>query len=1825
MSLIDKYYPTTGRAADPASASPAVQKKNLIDTFYPSTPAPEPTPQPAPPPSILSKAGEVGGRLVSKAKTGITETAATVVQNLKFVISTAPSTISENVALLKRQIKAQPPKEKKPGLIREVISQPITPVTGLKAAKDFVSGLVGKYVSDIRQAEEEGTSAIYVESKYKPKNLSQAIGGGALSFLDSIVEFEMSGQAGVASQGIKSLGAIAGTSKTVAKVIAPVDQASAAVKQGLNRLLLNFRKIDITFEDLRAVTRGVATPKQAENFKIATEAAKKSGIKINDVVKMNEKTGFKLSGKVYSFFQKLNKQVGGLLRGAQKEEQKLLSAPKTVRSVIEPGEHTSQDVIAKVVANKLEKTPGGKEIIKLATQAQVQGAGITVERVPVKYVDPKTYAKSIKAEPAGTVDIETLKLPEGAEIDRTQVEAVKSSIDAGDKINPLVVDEQNVVQDGAHRLTALREMGVKEAEIVRPTQPKGVGGVYSSAESEIKLLVPGVKTKLSPSIPYGGSQKSLSVDFPKGGTLDFDIKDNNIVIWNASNRDMQGNIIKGQGDITKVIRWLIDLAKKERKDITISGATDDGYWQHLGFDTKNHMGPTMKFSGTTQPKGVAVKEELILKPSQAKKESELIEEVGRAGVISITPKTKAGKIEAEMVYLKPPISRADLLTLLKSSDELSKNPVLAVVQGEMGKQLEFVGQKLKFKMNVSALRLNEKRLEIGQKIRLDEEALKKGVGVQQARVYRGGETYASRGVFSELENLTKKLDKENLKVVEFPEIVRMARELMGQVPKVTAGKRGKYLGYFRPGKGGEMGQIVLKVAGMKDPEVASKLLAHELGHLTDFLPDLTMARGNVVGRVATLRKHLERLYGDLDNKVVRKELADLSAKWRPIADGKGTAEDLVGNKYRSKPQELYADAISVLFNDPVRLKQEAPEFYKGFFEYLDRKPAAKEVFEGTWNLLNQGDEAVFNARDEEMARSFAKGEEVFAAKELEKSKRSSSLMYQLNLLFNDKNTPIINKINMARKAGKQIPAELNPDFALKGLNYYEGELKNYVADNFQPIFALAQQVPDGWNQLGKTVFYERVINERGELANPQGYNPKTAQFQLEQMEKSMSSESWQKLQEAKDKFRGAVQKSVDLAEKNGFYSPEMLAIMKANPAYATYQVIDHLDTYISAKAYRSVGTLKDIANPATSTVMKLVSVHKAIKRNNAKLVNTKFLQDNFPESIQKARTRWNGKFMEVKDPTDPQFGLVVTVENGKPQGYYIEKAIADMLNHAPNPTLDAAARVSRALTQSRLYRPLFTSFNLGFQSFNFVRDFNRYWKNVPDKTLGEAITSLPRAVLRYSQAVKPSLRRVVAKPDEIIKAMENANILGLSYNDMFRAAEDTDIQQIERVLQKAGVLEKQKKFWILRPFEWVLDGVASAGNFIETLPKVAGYIELKNKLPEKELAQFIRTAVGSPDFRVGGSMTPVTNNIFLFSNAIKEGVKTDMGIAFGRNPSRAGFWWKTVVSNFLPKLIMAGVAAGYFGNKLQEMMNKVSEYDKTNYTILPLGLDENGKVIYLRIPADETGRFMGGLLWKLLPQDKDQKLSESVFDLFSFGAGQFPNLSPSLTGAGVIVQYLSGKNPYDDFRGRPIIPETEFKAGFTHSLPILMDWLVKNQGLGIIVPNYKPKDPTDLEKTLNAPFISNILGRWLKVGNYGEVESLREVGEGLEQESAVRILNERKKVDAAIEEYKKDPSQKGRIEKELVQSVVGKPPYKEERKTKQANTIKKFRIGIVRGENDPYVNSLIDADTNAAKVEILKEIKKRLPDEGFKRIYDTAKKNKIISDNVIKDFRRATK
>lgn len=1133
--------------------------------------------------------------------------------------------------------------------------------------------------------------------------------------------------------------------------------------------------------------------------------------------------------------------------------------------------------------------------------------------------------------------------------------------------------------------------------------------------------------------------------------------------------------------------------------------------------------------------------------------------------------------------------------------------------------------------------------------------------------------------FAELENVTRQL--ENTKpVVEFPEIMRMAEELMGQRPKVQASERGNYRGYFRPrGKG----EIVLKASLFKDSKQAAKTLAHEVGHLMDYLPDLSMGKGNLVGRIASLNNFLREKFSnpesekkiaqliaqrkplqaerknlaknaegkvidtkrnsvllkqikDLNTQIkalqkttilnsqVRKELLQWSARWRPVEGGSGTAADIIDDDYRASSKELYADAISGLFNDPERLKQEAPEFWKGFFEYINRKPDVQKNLFATWDLLNQGEEAVFQARDKAMNDAYKKAEEKFYALEVERQKRRVSLLFQIQTLFDDKNQAVINKVQEAQKKGFKIEDGVNPQYELAGLNYLDGKLKNYVMETFQPVFELAQTVPDGWNTLGKILQLERTINERGEMANPGGLDPDTGKAQLEGLEKATDPKDWKILQDAKDKFREAVQSSIVEAEKAGFYSPELIKEMKANPAYATFQVIDYLDTNVSPKVYKSVGTLKDIANPATSTVMKTISLMKAIERNKVKVDTMDLMLQAFPEEIQPAKTRYNGKAQEVMDPKESHLGTVITIRDGKVQGYYVDKYIANTLKYTSNDTVRMAAQIMRTVSLSGFYRPLFTGINLGFQSFNFVRDFMRYWKNVPDYTFQRAITSFPRAVTRYVQATPSAAKRALGKPDEVIKEMENAQILGLNFNDLFKEPIDPEDTQIERVLQKVGILEKTTKRGIFTPIFKVLEGVEVMGNFIETLPKVAGYLDLKDRMPKQELAHFVRTKIGSPDFRASGTFTPISNNIFLFSNAIKEGIKSDFQVA--TNPAtRAGYWWKTILSSILPKFIMAGTAAGLFGKWAKDRMDDASEYDKANYTVVPLSIDSDGKTVYLRVPQDETGRLIGALTWKLLNTVSNKEAGiDDLMQIIAVGAGQFPNISPSFTGIGAMIEYMSGRNPYDDYRGRNVIPEQEFNAGFQYSFPIFATWLLQNQGLGIVIPSFSPENPTDLQRILNLPVLSNIAGRWIKVSNYGQIEKLKALNQEMTKQQAQEYIARTQAVQEAVRTFRaseQTEADRAQVVRDLVNKIVGPGPYAGDKKTQANNLVKKFNVAVLKGQN-PETDAIIYAPTNDARVAIFKELKKNMSESELKDLINGLHEEKVISDELVNRLKK---
>lgn len=1204
--------------------------------------------------------------------------------------------------------------------------------------------------------------------------------------------------------------------------------------------------------------------------------------------------------------------------------------------------------------------------------------------------------------------------------------------------------------------------------------------------------------------------------------------------------------------------------------------------------------------------------------------------------------------------------------------------------------------------------------------------------------------FASDPIYASLPLETKKT-YDNISIIEFPEIVKLARELMGKFPEVTT-RFGPYTAgrfYYTEG-----GKIKLNASIFSKPEVAAKVLAHEIGHLIDYLPDYTMARGNLLGRLASLNRYLKTMLNEfpdgdgvfitpkdrvrlqkeakelakqnfetvsrevvigteptntqdildiwntttggiknpellayiqtltsaqkvelvktairgkvpkwvefkktiketitekvlknspadikkiykqllqdeiikrrlVDLATVKKELQLLSQKWRPYNPNLAPPSYV---KYRNSAAELYADSISVLFNDPVLLNKDAPTFYKTFFNYLDSKPQVKENFFAIQNIINGGPGDVISSREADIRDMFKKGEDLFQAKIAERKTGSKDYVFRLKYELVDQNTKVIDQVTRDKKAGKPVSDDDNPIYWLEGHNYVGGIIKGWVETYINPVYKNLARNDISWEDFGEALFLERVINERGDLANPLGFDPKTAQTQLDHLKKNIGEGKYRVIEQQLKTYREGIKAVMESEDAKAFYSPEVIEMAKKNPAYATYQVLDYFDLNLPASIKHQVGTLKEIANPATATVVKTMSIMRALERNTVKVKIIKWQKDLHAEEIQDAKTAWNGKTHVPVEPRDDKLALFTVMERGKFKGYYIDSFIAKTMERN---TTGHNSAVLGAINffNSKGFRPLFIQFNLGFQSFNFARDYQRAIVNFPSRSLVKSFLLVSRG---YARSIKPSIARAFDIPNATISEMENAKILSITYNDLIRGAEEED-QQIDALIRRAGLspLVGKKQNFFIKPFAAVLDFISRTGDLIETLPKVAAYKELNGKMPSQELASFIRTSIGSPDFMRKGSAYAVYNNVFLFSNAIKEGVRADYNVAFANPRTRAGNWWKRSQLTFLPVMLMFGATLGVFGEELKKMFKNVSEYDKSNYVIVPFGM-KDGQTIYMRIPKDETGRLLGAILWKSLNIFNNQKpVPTDIFDIAAPLGGQVPSVTPILTAMIALGQYMSGNNPYDYFRNRNVIPDTEFKAGGIHALKPFAIWEAQTLGASVFMQAYVSEKGTGTktwyQKLLEAPVASNILGRWLKVSDYGQTEENRQIQQSIEQEAAVKTLGTKDRVSQAISQFQatdQSPEARKKVINDFVKSEVASAPLEDKVSTFNSAT-KKITLALDLGRYDVNADSIIKASSNQAKAEILDKVKKTMTSDEFKKYTGTLLKEGIITADVI--------
>jgi len=873
----------------------------------------------------------------------------------------------------------------------------------------------------------------------------------------------------------------------------------------------------------------------------------------------------------------------------------------------------------------------------------------------------------------------------------------------------------------------------------------------------------------------------------------------------------------------------------------------------------------------------------------------------------------------------------------------------------------------------------------------------------------------------------------------------------------------------------------------KDPTFAPKVMAHEIGHLVDWLPEKETARGNILGHVASLKKYmkhtLETEMGEINRDEIMEELRNVSEYWKPF-DPEEVTEEFIN--YRFSPEELYADALSVLVNEPETLEDMAPTFYQSFNEYLDRKPEFKAIYEDVQRRLTNR-EKLNEDRLDDIYSSFERGREVRNEIREQSQQKPEGIMDSFMRYMVDANHVIYKHFD-SDDPGAQEAAE-QARYELEELAYIASEIDDYVYNLNERVIGPLVDMELEIDDLGAYMFFKRVINERDTMANPRGHTPETAQEQLETMRNRIGDEAFNRLEEVANDFNSIRQeKIIPRVDEAGLYPDELIDIMMDNENYAAFNVVDYLNEQygegVTSKIYEQIGTLADIENPMVATILKDMSMLRAAKYNEAKTSTIIGLQKNAPDVIEEAETEFNPHIGATvpKEPQEKGKELFTVMVDGEQQSYYIPEDIAGTF------VTDTfkATKVSQVWHGAfQVLRDLFVSKNPAWMLRNIVRDMQGTIINNPEIRLRD----IPKVLSVYKEAYKESWGEVMRqeRPEDIAYMMNNHM---LTSHRMYGSREKTYEDEIERVLdtfiRDIEYKSDEEVSTARRIVRKALDTADRLGRVSEVGGQVAGYkfLDEFSDLEGEDLGHRVRTRVGTPDYMRKGELQWITNNVWMYSNIGKEGFRRSKN-AFQDDP--ASFLWKTLMINVLPKLAMMAAGAGYAGERIQKIFDGASEYDKRMYNIIPLHLDDTGRSWYFRIPQDHVGQAISSSIWSIAHGELTGQsgLTGQITQSIPWDPTQFNPFFE--VGRDMIDYYGKDIIPTDRFRGREIISpysDTPHRDFWRHQWGRL-------GGRTIYDPAFEHEDDTMAQMLRVFPF--NALGSYLRISDYGFEEDINDL------------------------------------------------------------------------------------------------------------------------------------
>jgi hypothetical protein len=1137
---------------------------------------------------------------------------------------------------------------------------------------------------------------------------------------------------------------------------------------------------------------------------------------------------------------------------------------------------------------------------------------------------------------------------------------------------------------------------------------------------------------------------------------------------------------------------------------------------------------------------------------------------------------------------------------------------------------------------------------------------------------------------------------QQIEALEMPEMYQLASAILGETPTVR--RLGKFkLGTFKPQSiarrvrqleedgytedeareqakaelEGHYGDILVDPSAAASEAQLAKVFGHELGHATDYMPDLSMGKGNILGRLASIRnylkqtldtgkteltaKHLSQLYEEARERAANEagfEQAsdaetqrnvgitprDVIAIWNAVADApinkdleayiaklstadkkrivgqalkgrvaeelqdfaKGVSTDRikaiyenlvheeikkrqlfendvrveliglsewwkpydVGNadpkyvRYRRSSHELYADALSVLYNTPGELQKRAPRFYQAFFDFLDRKPDVLDEYTKLQELLASGQEAVAEQRSNWVSRMFTRSRDrVIAANAAAKARQQSvkeSISQKLEAVFVDTQISGIRRIQRGmtdKDFRDQVDAQ-NIEYLMSALQRKTGPAQAIVnaTATVQRRLYNAGVTND---EIEHYLFYLNVADRRRGKASPLGFTPKTAQDQLDYLRQRMGPEKYDLMDRELRQWH--LDTAMPIAEESvevGNYSRETFetSIKPNAETYATFAVARHIAKdggRISPGIHETVGTFEDILDPLQATTLKLISMRLSNMTNRAKR----------EAMTQMARTGdIHGKPMRVtksqqpKNPA-PGFGWLYYRENGELYAAQVPKQVADMFSHTDLGRTEWLGGLFRTGFY-KFFHPLFISYNPGFTALNPWRDTLRTWRDMKGPASKYRKREIER--LQKEEGLTPKEARGRTAPMKIsyadvwrewMKARTHAKefidgvtdsetvnrilasgALDVSYVNAAAETQDRPILD-PRQLRFPGI-EEEKPPLHARIKKSGIPGAKAVGGLMELvyrenmIQEAAGRIggfELAGRFAKEDPTRgfFATKHSGTPDYRQRGDLTFLTNSLFPYSRVRWNDYQRQFRLL--RDPdTRWGFLLRSL-SVHLPSMALEQAAKlGLLGYTLKKMYELMPSVWSDNFFVIPIGLtapDGDGdeeQVVAFTLPLDDTYTAWSKLVRTLIERESSSGIGRELVDLAK------DLFVPSFNPLGSIpikwAEFAAGRNPWDPFRDRPIIPRGDFDAGGWHAGRKMTAWTLNQFGVlstltypataALAGRAFEPGTDSTVEVFLGTAARATGAGRFIRWSGAGANESDWAEIEAMDQESA---------------------------------------------------------------------------------------------------------------------------